>query len=646
VTARYVIVESHAAQRHAAATLGDGAHWVTMSPYVAEVLRAASAPCLVLDATMSAAEADAVGYAALDAAKGAAGVIDAHAAWPQGLRPGEMLVRSLQRAIASFLYKAALMDRLRAEIGGAELIAVGDPAPRPVTGFEIQTGRFDTLLGTFAESIGGRVLPYDAPKPTGSGAKGDFMRPSLYTRLVTVMNAPGSSVFYRLSRRLAARRPRRVWFGDANLVAAIHSANELVEETVAALARRGARLLHLAPFPAQPPRRAAVSAAATLERKIAAAIAGALGAAGFRGAASAQVAPIIAARTLAALSLAESLAAQAEAWCDRLEAQRGGRRIAVLANAISAPTDHMLAQRLMARGIPLYVFEHGTGPGLDENHEAVYRAGLPPLVDGAVYYTENQRAAEEGAHARRGRPSVVAGAPAIARRIGFPRAQRWLARRALSLPGKGRVLTWVTGLYPNNMTFLPHYFRDASYHALRRKIVYDVLGKLGDHVLLKLYPTYRHIDPDPFAGLMQLPGNCRAAHLVDFRNLRAAADVILLDTPGSTLAWCWGAGVPLVYLDTEMRLTRTVAREFDRAFFYIDTARDGWADALAGILHLPHAELLARWHEKAHARAAVGTDLIMGPDGHPGRVAARYIIGDAASAEPRRVSREIAEAAE
>lgn len=646
-TPPYVVVESAAALRHAEAQLGTSACWVTMSPYVTEILRERGEPVVVLDELLDEGKANEVGYAALDAAKRAAAAIDAHTDWPLEVKPGAMLVRSLHRAITAFLYKATLMDCLRREIGfDTPLIAVGNPEPSPVAGFEVQCGRFDTLLATFAEAVGGTVMRFDAPKPSGSGSNGDFMRPSPWTRFVTVMNAPVASTSYRLLRRFASKRPRRAWVGTTDMTAAVFSANELVEETAMALARRGARLVWLPSFPRETVRTQPVRAAEALEERLHDEILGTLRQHGRVGLAVDQVVAIIASRTLEALTRVDDLVHQAERWSDAISATAGTNQVAVLSNAVSAPVDHMAVQRLKARGVPFYVFEHGVGAGLDENHEAVYRAGLAPWVDRAVYYAPHQRAAAENADKRSKPPSIVAGAPAIARRVGFAPLQRWAVRRKLGFARQERVLVWATGLYPNNMPFLPHYYRDASYHALRQRIVYDVLGSLKDRVLLKLYPTFRFNDPDPFSSLMRLPANCRSEHLIDLRNLRAAADVILVDAPGSTLVWCWGAGVPIIYLDTEMRLRPPIAQEFARALFYFDTAQEGWAQSLIELLALPHRELLERWERMADARRDLGARMIAGPPGKPGSIAADFIIGDVCPAGQYAPGRDLPKAAE
>lgn len=626
-----IVVESAAALAFARARY-PGARWATMSPYVTETLRREGIEPLVIDTLVSTAEADAVGRAAIDAAKCAAAAIDTSIEWPHGVRPGTALLFDLHRTVTALGYKALLLQRLRGHTGAeVPLRIVGNPALSPVEGLGTQPGRFDTLFAAFADAVGAETIAFATPAPRGAQANGDFAQTAWWTRAVTVLNAPGATLFNRLLRRTARSAPRRFLPGGADLVAGVFSSNELVEETVLALAKAGARLMALPKFPSGRPAQAPVTNAAEIAERVAQAVRLVLADAQLDGAAIGRVAEIVGVRSAEALGRVAALAAEAEAYCTRLAAIAAGRSFAMLANTMSAPALQVLGQRMKARGLRFYVFEHGTGPGLDDNHDALYGAGLAPFVDGAVYYNDHQRGfAERARGGARGR-GIVAGAPTMARRIGARALQRRLARRAVA-PRAKRVVGWLTGLYPNNMPFLPHYYRDGSYHELRRRMVNEVLGRIGGDVVLKLYPTMRHADPDPFAGLMTLPPNCRTAWLVDFRNLRAAFDVIVIDEPGSALAWCWGAGAPIVILDTEMHLNASSAATLREAVFYVDTAAPGWENELAALLALPHAELLRRWDAMAERRRAVSEHMVLGPDGAPGRRAAEGILADMAGA--------------
>lgn len=641
-----VVVESAAALEYARAGYPD-ARWATMSPYVTETLRREGIEPIIIDTLVTAAEADTVGFAAIGAAKSAAAAIDACTEWPHGVKPGTALLFDLHRAVTALAYKALLLQRLREHAGtDARLFVLGAPALSPVEGLGVQPGRFDTLFSTFAESVGAETIAFDTPVPRGAQENGDFAQTAWWTRAVTFLNAPGATLFNRVLRRTACSAPRRFRPGGAKLVAGIFTSNELVEETALALAKAGARLIVLPKFPSQRPAPAPVANGAEITERVTQAVRRALAAASLDGAVIERAAEIVGTRAADALGRVAAIAAEAEAYCARLVASVAGRPFAMLANAMSAPSLQILGQQMKARGLRYYVFEHGTGPGLDDNHDALYGAGMAPVVDGAVYYNEHQRGFAERARGGARGQGVIAGAPTMARRVGARGLQRWLARRAVS-PRAKRVVGWLTGLYPNNMPFLPHYYRDGSYHELRRRIVNGVLGKIGDEVLLKLYPTMRHADPDPFAGLMTLPGNCRTAWLVDFRNIRAAFDVIIIDEPGSALAWCWGAAVPIVILDTEMHLNAASATALRQAVFYVDTAASGWENELRSLLTLPHAELVRRWDAMAERRRAVSEHMVMGPSDAPGLRAARGILAEMAeSAAPARASEARARAAE
>ena len=622
-----VLVESAAALRFARQRYPN-ARWATMSPYVTELLRQEGAEPLIVDRLVTTAEADALGYVAIDAAKRAAADIDAWSDWPHNVKPGTALLFDLHRAVTALVYKAMLLQRLRADSGlETQLCTVGDPALSPVEGFGVQAGRFDTLFAAFSTAVGGEVAAFHTPAPRGAQANGDFSQTAWWTRAVTFLNAPGASLFYRLLRRAARKAPRRFRPGGADLVAGIFTTNELVEETALALAKAGAHLMALPKFPVARPQYAPLEGEGEIANRVAVAVRAAFTGAGLGGPAIDRAADLIGARSGTALGRVSSLAAEADAYCARLSGIAAGRPFTMLSNTMSAPAHQILAQRLKARGLRFYVFEHGTGPGLDCNHDALYRAGMAPIVDGAVYYNAHQRDAEELARGGPRGHGIPAGAPTMARRIGARPVQRRLARRLTGRSGK-RVVTWLTGLYPNNMPFLPHYYRDGSYHDLRRQVVYDVLGRIGDDVLLKLYPTMRYADPDPFAGLMTLPANCRPVFLVDFRNIRAAIDVIILDEPGSALAWSWGAGAPIIYLDTQMHLNAASASALREAVFYVDTASVDWQAELAALLALPDHELRRRWKDMAGRRRDVSERMVLGPPGSPGRRAARGILAD------------------
>jgi hypothetical protein len=279
--------------------------------------------------------------------------------------------------------------------------------------------------------------------------------------------------------------------------------------------------------------------------------------------------------------------------------------------------------------------EHGVSVGLSPAHLAAYRNGLPPDVRHTIYFNACQQMAELEGRVHDKEATAVVGVPRLVRHIGLRSLQRKVLRAAFRV--KGRLVVWITGLYPNNYQYLPHYWRDMPYHRVRRRLVSEVFGKCRDTVMIKLYPTCRYVDGDPFAdpGCIPLPANCRIAQFSDFRSLRAVADVLVIDTPSSALGWSWGTGKPLIYLETGMyTVLPDVAGEFRKAMFFIDGRTSGWERELQALLELPAAELAARYDAKAEARRVVGERYVLGPPGSAGQKAAGFILNSGGAVLP------------
>jgi len=633
-SAVHIIVESVAAWRHTEAMRrpNEDAVWVTTSPFVIETLAAAGRRWLAFDGEVSQEEADRVGYVALAAADRLADDLDrAGGDWPDGLRLGRAMQADLYGMLVSLLYKAYLLDRLRALLPTkTPLLAVGNAAIAPVTGFRTLPQIFDTIYSDLCGRLGIEVIDFDTPRPSGEMPNGDFLRPSWWTRAVTVANAPFTSLLFRTWRRFARGRLVRLRPRRRGPHVAILKDNELVEEIFRSLLLRGATLFGIETLAAEAsnPDLAGSPSEAALVESTTTACSEAAREHGMAWSSGLQAAAELAGERIhAALRFGSQAASGVADRCADIIKIANNGPLAVVTNALSRPAERLFQQGLHNAKIPVYIVDHGTGPGLDYLHRAWFDAGMAPPADAAICYNECQQQAESHGRKTATRSSIVTGVPSIVRNVGLRALQRRAVRRKLG--ADQRLVAWVSGLYPNNLTRLPHYFRDTPYHELRKRMVYDVLGKLEDAVLLKLYPTYRYADPDPFAGLMQLPDNCRFEQFTDFRNLRAGVDVILLDTPGSGLAWCWSVGVPLIYLETGMMtLLPEIAEQFREAIFYVDAREAGWERKLRGLLELPHKELLARYRAKAASRERVGEFCVLGPNGAPGQRGAAFVAED------------------
>lgn len=620
-----------AAKRHLAGDPewhGVTARWATHSPYLAEALPRVGVDPILLDAEVSQSEADAVGYIALDASRSIARYLDTlPVAWPLGLKPGWPLRHVLHRALSAYIYKAFLLARLQDNLDAdVRIVPVGDRNASPVTSYNVMPNRFDTLFCVLAHRTGLQTIQNVSARPSGAMENGDFMRPSFWSRVTTMLNAPTAPAAYRLWSRLSRNRPITLpRTGGANIAVAIMTGNELVEDAFLALLWQGATL-----FPASSVK--AGAAIADTEMPVASItteirqliLQHCLHLPGSARAPFQAAADEIAERAISAVRYGGAVAAALPNYIDNLRRTSGTKPLAVLSNAMTDGPGNLLRDALRHANIPVMIAEHGVAPGLSTLHDALMAREKSSDLEDSMFWTPIQK---EHAVTVAGLPAdraIVTGLPKRLRKIGAAALQRHIVRRQLDL--RRRCVAWCTGLYPNNMQFLPHYWRDTPYHHIRRDILDAVLGDLDCDVLLKLYPTYRYIDPDPLSDPAHVPTNVRIEQFADFRSLRAAADIIMIDGPGSILGWSWDIDKPLIFLETGMYTLLDSVREWFRtAVFYIDVREDGWKDQLRNLLSLPLPEIRALYERKAADRMKVSEHCMLGPEGSPGRRAADFI---------------------
>lgn len=615
---------------------GDGTVLATTSPFVLEACATRKIPTVALDGDLSQEDADAVGYAASDATLALREALDPVFA-AKGLPPLVWaLIHGQQRATTFYLYKALLLSRLLAvaKEDGFRVVTVGTPDDTPVQGFRVLPDRFDTLFSVLGARVGLDLIPFEAPRPTGAMETGDYLKPSFWSRCITVMNAPVTSVVYRAFARLFRGRPIPAVAGRGENTIVLNQSNELVEELFLATLFRRRIVFDDFRQRGRPKGTPSVPAdlGAGIEQQIRDAIEAAWKGRGLEpDAVVTAAAEIVAARTALALAFGLDRTARIEAKLDATLARHG--RAITIVNANSSPEERLLRHVCERRGVAYVNVEHGIAPGLSPLHRALYRMDDGRGLSRFLFYTFAQRdLVAERLTDEETAGCAVAGVPTQVRRIGLRPIQRAAQRTALGL--SGRVVCWCTGFYPNNYNFLPHYWRDTPYHAIRREIVYDVFGAIRDDVLFKLYPTYRYTDPDPFSTADDLPRNIRIEQFTDFRNMRAAVDVVIVDGAGSILSWAFSAGVPVIYLETGMYV---VTEEFRQALedsaFVVDTREDGWKDYLSSLLQRPHRELVAEYAAKAVARRAMAERYVFGPSDRRG-ARFREFIGRYDSAAP------------
>jgi hypothetical protein len=271
--------------------------------------------------------------------------------------------------------------------------------------------------------------------------------------------------------------------------------------------------------------------------------------------------------------------------------------------------------------IPLLLVSHGVAAGLSKYHDRLWN--ILSFSHGDVFLGYSQ------GECRSAKAHFVAGAPMSERSLRSKRIQRVFARRRLRVPPGKRLIMYVANLDSNNDVDLPYGgTNDWFEHQLKKTMIQEVFRRLPDHCVAKLYPTQRYADPDPFME-MEKPSNVDIVQWAEFRYLRSACDVILVDMVQSAFGWAWSAGVPLVLLTTPYYpLLPDVMRDLEESIFVFSTETGLWVEELLALLRLPQRELEKRWSEKASVRRRTETERIFGPKTKVGTSLVQAVMGE------------------
>jgi len=295
--------------------------------------------------------------------------------------------------------------------------------------------------------------------------------------------------------------------------------------------------------------------------------------------------------------------------------------ISVLTNGLSAPKERLFQQILLNNKISIFSCEHGVVAGTDTKMSTYYyERGL--YTDGGDHmmcYSDTSFRAIN----KRG---IVAGAPLANRKIKYLALQKILIQRYLKLNKRKRVIIFVNVLSRNNLLTPPLFMPDLEYYRLTKNILSKIFSKINDQCILKLYPSNRYLDPDPFANLVKTSKNIKVIQYFDFSELRAVADVVILCSSQSTFGWVFSLKKPIIFIEVPSRpIHKNISELFKKSLFVIDASRDQWHDEVLELLRLPPKELLRLWSDKKKYLDELET-CIFGPKGVAGKKVANYIV--------------------
>ncbi|MGQ0671758.1 MAG: hypothetical protein ACT4N2_02595 [Hyphomicrobium sp.] len=611
MTAVFRTLDTHALVESLAAAAAVRAHaqgrltWHTTSPQVAEVLGKSGEPVIWADAVVSDECSREIGLAAVDAVRLLERRIDgiATAIGFPSLTP--VVCTSLSMLLGLLCFKRAVLERF-CKNEGTRLVA-GSAVVSPVRGGDPQIGRYDTLYSVLAVDLNTTRLDV---VPGDQKALYQQIDESVWSdRILSAIDFSAPNVVSRLLRFVSgANGLNRRGTGPIVLIG---QENEAVREMLPHLLKAGATLNVMPKMMGAPPGQPVRGLPEASE--VAAALDEAL----------ANRSLTLGTRLIAGIA-SQRLMDASRCWCSAIETANAfvakvmtdrSRMTFFLTNTIGSVDKAALAERLRHEGVSIVVAEHGVSAGLSRFHEPLRSWSEPRLAD--LYLACSQGAVEfyrEASELNETAFSAI-GLAEQTRRVSLAPLQRAVTRRRFKVGKGNRLVIYLARAVQNNMRKISHSLEDHREHAIESTMLTKVLPKVRGTAAIKLYPTTRYLDPYD-GDISESADNVRVVKAGDFRYLRAAADIIILSSPLSTLGWAFGANRPIFYLeDLRAPLRADVRVKMRNSVFYLDISNDDWPDRLILELNRSDEEIAFHWRDKAAARREFLAHYIFGPEG-------------------------------
>jgi len=550
-----------------------------------------------------------------------------------GYSLGRALKHQVQWTFFTLNYKAMLLNEWRKSYINDKLIVVGDKQLEPVVSFNISYGRFDNLFSSIvdANDIDG-INNFHYVQKNGSDILDQISRKENMSTnekiLYSINNMTLLEFFHKqVKKKVKPLRNINLWFEsmaeyDHDIVALKNC--PLIDEAIPHLLKRGVNVkfvdhnsmfFHSEPIDLQfKPYEIEISLKKIVnsiykEKNI------------FVD----GIIRIVASRLYKAIQYGIGLSYDLDAIYEKFINCKS-KKFSVITNGLCSPSERLLQQCFHNNKVPVFSFEHGVTAGIDgmvtPNYfeKNLYTDG----EDFMICYNEHSfKAMNKSRPVEKG---IYAGCPKINRTIKYHVIQRILTRRYIRAKNNSRVVMFLALLSRNNHMEPPLQVNDLEYFDNTNRMVFKVLAKLEDQCILKLYPSNRYLDPDPFYGLINMPSNVEAIQYYEFSELRAAADVIILSSTQSVFGWAFSTQKPIIFLELPSKpIMRNVIDLFSQALFLIDGSKEGWEEKIVDLLKLPHNDLLGFWQQKKESREKLDR-YIFGPKGNAGKRASDYIF--------------------
>ena len=549
-------------------------HWLSTSPSVLHTLKSCGENVISLESGIDAEFFDSLGQAGYDFTESFCNLLNEKCDWKNYADLSLIFAFTLNQCFFTTFYKAKLLQNVVDScLTNDRVVCVGDSTIKNPLGFSLLYNRFENLFAILGKKIDIQKLNILEHKASPNTI--DYLthysksrRMGVCEQFLSLINStPGSF----LTRALAFLNQKcslpfrhiSLFFSNQRCFY-VHNRCELIDEILPQLLMRGAKIGFLPTLPKATSEQLPLSSIpyiAYLEAEFSAKLRNAINQHGI------EFTSVFNAAESILIQRFFTVLARLYIQLPRLTKEFDGivnqlkPRASIISNALTIPEERLFTSYCRKKGVEVIAFEHGLVYGLSKwSSYCAQNAGMLAASTG-VYHSAFSR--DEIAPYAGQQRKLIGGLPQITRKIQFKTLQRFLGRKILGVEKNDHLVIFVANLDRNNFVYGPFMENDLQNYE-RTKSIMDFLIKSfpTSIVILKLYPTSRYLDQHDWPEYAEMK-NVRVIRDIDFRFIRAAADVIFVGSSQSTLGWCLGSGAQVFFLETAVSPVKFLGCSFD-----------------------------------------------------------------------------------
>ena len=300
-----------------------------------------------------------------------------------------------------------------------------------------------------------------------------------------------------------------------------------------------------------------------------------------------------------------------------------------ISNGIFGLVGKSIYDALCYNNIHVISAEHGLTAGNSKDSIEYYYANESLSSDTLFCYSNASRKTHMNNRNSNLELKVV-GAHSFSKKIRFKSLQKFFNKKRLNLKNKNiffisHNIELNIGKYFPYTKSNPNLFKDELN-------ILSTLGKINKNFIYKPYPTKQYLFDrskyvknyiNKYKNINYFEGE------EDFRYVRTVADVIITQSSESTLEWCIGSNVPLIFLDSnhyEPLENNKVKKAFEESFFVFNYDDFGWENKLTSFLNLPYDIITKKWNEKKIYRKKYDEEYFLSINKDAGEIGSKFIL--------------------